>query len=233
MAKQKILVVEDEEDILHLLFYNLTKEGFEVTTAESGREALEKVSMFKPDLILLDLMLPEISGLDICKRIKQNRETASIPVVMVTAKGGEADIVSGLEIGADDYVTKPFSPKVLIARVRTVLRRKQREERGNEDAVQRGKLTIFPKRYQVLLDGEAMSLTPMEYQFLITLAQKPGWVFTRNQIVTAIRGENYAVTDRAVDVLVVGLRKKLGDYQNYIETVRGVGYRFSSEPETP
>jgi len=230
MTQSEILVVEDEADILHLLYFNLSKEGFAVRTANDGKQALKEVKKALPSLILLDLMLPKLSGIDVCRELKGKKKTMKIPIIMLTAKGEESDIVKGLEAGADDYITKPFSPKVLIARIKAVLRRHQDDGSLESGEITQGDLTIFVNSYTVTLHKKPLNLTPMEYQFLLLLIRKPGWVFTRNQIVDGIRGEEYAVTERSVDVLVVGLRKKLRaadplDSQ-YIETVRGVGYRF-------
>lgn len=228
MAKKHILVVEDEEDILALIHYNLTREGFRATCASSGEEALRLVEREPPDLIILDLMLPGIDGLEFCRTLKGNPETRDVAVIMVTAKGEEADVVAGLELGADDYVTKPFSPRILVARVRTVLRRREvpAAKPGGEEAIRIDELVIHPGRNEVLVEGRPIDLTFTEFRVLYFLASRPGWVFTRYQIVNAVRGDDYAVTDRAVDVQIVGLRKKLGAYGKYIETVRGVGYRF-------
>jgi two-component system phosphate regulon response regulator PhoB len=181
-----------------------------------------------PGLILLDLMLPGMDGLEVCRALKKQPATAHIPVIMLTARGEEADVVAGLELGADDYIPKPFSPRVLIARVRTVLRRREREAAPVDKSglLRIHELTIHPGRNEVLVDGEPVELTFTEFRVLHLLASRPGWVFTRNQIVDAVRGESYAVTERAVDVQIVGLRRKLGESGKYIETVRGVGYRF-------
>ena len=226
MAKEKILVVEDDEDILELMRYNLSKEGYAVLTALTGEEGLKQACAAPPDLICLDLMLPSIDGLEVCKRLKQDHRTETVPIVMVTAKGEEADIVTGLELGADDYITKPFSPRVLIARVRAVLRRKTQETASESDTVRIRNLVIHPGRHEVLIDGKGLELTYTEFRLLHLLARRPGWVFTRYQIVDAVRGQNYPVTERSVDVQVAGLRKKLGPAAEYIETVRGIGYRF-------
>ena len=226
MAKKKILVVEDDEDILELMRFNLSKEGYAVLTALTGEEGLKQACAAPPDLICLDLMLPSIDGLEVCKRLKQDHRTETVPIVMVTAKGEEADIVTGLELGADDYITKPFSPRVLIARVRAVLRRKTQETASESDTVRIRNLVIHPGRHEVLIDGKVLELTYTEFRLLHLLARRPGWVFTRYQIVDAVRGQNYPVTERSVDVQVAGLRKKLGPAAEYIETVRGIGYRF-------
>jgi two-component system phosphate regulon response regulator PhoB len=226
MAKETILVVEDEEDIRELIRYNLDKEGYRIEEAGTGEEALSRIHSDLPSLVLLDLMLPELDGLEVCKRIKQDAVARHVPIVMLTAKGEESDIVAGLEVGADDYITKPFSPRVLLARVRAVLRRGAREPIEESDTIRAHELTIHLGRHEVLLNGEPVQLTNTEFQVLAYLARRPGWVFTRYQIVDAVHGENYPVTDRSVDVQIVGLRKKLGEAGHYIETVRGVGYRF-------
>jgi len=227
MGKQRILVIEDEEDILALVHYNLSKEGFDVSTATSGESGLELARRELPELVVLDLMLPGMSGIEVCRRLKQSSTTATIPVVMLTARGEENDVVSGLETGAEDYVTKPFSHKVLAARIRTVLRRASESAADQSQApIKIHDLVVHPGRNEVLLSGRNVDLTYTEFQILRLLASRPGWVFTRNQIMDAVRGDDYAVTERAVDVQIVGLRKKLAEQGHYIETVRGVGYRF-------
>ncbi len=226
-TKKTVLVVEDEEDILALLHFNLIKAGYNVICAACGEEGLNCVSEHQPDLVLLDLMLPGIDGLEICRRLRKQEGTKETPIIMLTAKGEESDVVKGLELGADDYVTKPFSIKVLLARVKTVMRRrKDVAERSEEDEIVFDQLLIHPGRNLVQIAGQNIDLTYTEFRVLAALASRPGWVFTRYQIVNAVRGEDYAVTDRAVDVQIAGLRKKLGSYGQYIETVRGVGYRF-------
>ena len=230
MPKERILVVDDEEDILELIRFNLVKEGYQVTGALTGEEALRKARSETFDLIVLDLMLPGIDGLEVTKRLKAHEKARQIPIMMLTAKGEEADIVTGLELGADDYVTKPFSPRVLIARVRAALRRKAVKTDDDTAVVQIHDLEIHPGRRSVAVKGTPVNLTYTEFQVLYILARRPGWVFTRSQIVDAVRGDDYPVTDRSVDVQIVGLRKKLGPYGDYIETVRGVGYRFRENP---
>jgi two-component system phosphate regulon response regulator PhoB len=179
-----------------------------------------------PELVVLDLMLPGFDGLEVCRLMKADARLQAVPVVMLTAKGEEADIVSGLELGADDYVTKPFSPRVLLARLKAVLRRRQQPPRNEQMPIQVHDVAIHPGRREVKVKGAAVELTHTEFLLLQFLATRPGWVFTRNQIVEAVRGVDYPVTERAVDVQVVGLRKKLGVAGKYVETVRGVGYRF-------
>ena len=230
MPKEKILVVDDEEDILELVRFNLVKEGYQVTGALTGEAALKKARTEPFDLIILDLMLPGIDGLEVTKKLKSNEKTRQVPIVMLSAKGEEADIVTGLELGADDYVTKPFSPRVLIARVRAALRRMAGEAEDGSAVVQIHELEIHPGRRSVAAMGTPVDLTYTEFQVLYILARRPGWVFTRSQIVDSVRGDGYPVTDRSVDVQIVGLRKKLGPCGHYIETVRGVGYRFRENP---
>ena len=226
MSKEKILVVDDEEDILELVRYNLVREGYTVICANSGEEAL-KASLPGPiDLIILDLMLPGIDGLEVARRLKEQPGTRETPIVMLSAKGEEADIVTGLELGADDYVTKPFSPRILIARIKAVIRRRSGTADEASDLLTVHELTIHTGRRHVTANGKSLDLTYTEFQVLYFLARRPGWVFTRSQIVDAVRGDDYPVTDRSVDVQIVGLRKKLGPLGKYIETVRGVGYRF-------
>jgi len=226
MAREKILVVDDEEDILELVRYNLTKEGFQVECALSGEEALAKLKELHADLILLDLMLPGMDGLEVCRRIKRSSATEKVPVIMLTAKGEDADIVTGLELGAEDYVTKPFSPRVLLARIKAVFRRQRQEPFDDTTVLAVHDLTVNPSRYEVLVKGKPILLTAGEFRILHFLIRRPGWVFSRDQIITAVKGDDYPVTERSVDVQIVGLRKKLGTAGNLIETVRGVGYRF-------
>ena len=225
MAKENILIVDDEEDVLELVRYNLDKNGYNTETATTGEEALAKARAKLPDLVILDLMLPGIDGLGVCKKLKNDAKTEHIPIIMLTAKGEEIDIVTGLELGAYDYVTKPFSPKVLIARVRRVLHRTVARDL-ERTPIKIHELTIDPARREVLIKNKPVELTFTEFNILYALAKRPGLVFTRYQIVDALHGDDYLVTDRAVDVQIVGLRKKIGPCSKYIETVRGVGYRF-------
>ncbi len=226
MAKESILIVEDEEDILELVRYNLAREGYRVAGLTSGEEALKVIRKSHPDLVLLDLMLPGLDGLEICKILKGNPQTGHIPIIMLTAKSEDSDVVTGLEIGADDYITKPFSPKVLIARIRTVLRRKRKQPANDSDVLKIYDIEIDPGRHEVLVAGRPVELTRTEFQILYFLARRPGWVFSRYEIVNGVRGDEAIVTDRSVDVQIAGLRKKLGQAGRYVETVRGIGYRF-------
>lgn len=226
MSPQTVLVVEDDQDIRQLMVHHLSREGYALLEAAQGDEGHKMAKSQGVELVLLDLMLPGMSGVEVCRNLKADAQTAGIPIIMVTAKGSEADIVAGLEMGADDYLVKPFSPKVLVARVKAVLRRRQVSTSDKDRSIRVENLEIHPGRHQALVDGKPISLTFTEFQILHLLAAKPGWVFTRYQIVDQIKGDDYPVTDRAIDVQIVGLRKKLGACGKYIETVRGVGYRF-------
>lgn len=228
MPGSRILVVEDENDIRELLVHHLQKEGYVTQSVASGEDALQLAMLQPPDLALLDLMLPGTSGLDVCRKLKQDMGV-SYPILMVTARGSESDIVAGLEAGADDYIVKPFSLPVLLARVKRALSRERRNKQitPSENVKETQGIRIDTKRHEVLLDGKKIDLTSSEFLLLEFLANHPGWVYTRSQIVQAVHGENYPVTDRSVDVMVLSLRRKLGSRGNLVETVRGVGYRFS------
>ena len=215
MAEEHILVVDDEEDILELVEYNLTRQGFRVSTAATGEEAVSIARAQLPDLVVLDLMLPGVAGLDVCRILKHDPLTANVPIIMLTAKTQEADVVTGLEVGADDYVTKPFSPRVLLARIRAVLRRQEATPAADLETIKVRDVAINPGRHELLVKGKP-----------VKLARRPGWVFTRSHFVDAVRGPDYAVTERSVDVQIAGLRKKLGVCGDTIETVRGVGYKM-------
>jgi two-component system, OmpR family, alkaline phosphatase synthesis response regulator PhoP len=225
-ANTRILVVEDDADILELITVNLERHRFEVQGVESGEKALKLLRKKKPDLMLLDLMLTGMDGLDVCRQMRGDPAMAGVPVIMVTAKGEESDIVAGLELGADDYIVKPFSPRVLVARVKAVLRRRSQSSSGSGGVIHIHDLIIHPGRHEVQVKNKTVDLTFTEFRILHLLASRPGWVLTRYQIVDAVHGDDYPVTERSVDVQVVGLRKKLGAAGKYIETVRGVGYRF-------
>lgn len=231
MGKERILIIEDEDDILAMIHFNLVKAGYRVECATTGEDGYAMVRDTRPDLVLLDLMLPGMDGTEVCQRMRRSPDMSDIPIIMLTAKGEEHDVVKGLELGADDYVPKPFSPQVLLARIQAVLRRRSKAEadKNQDQPIRVHDLYIHPGRNKVEAAGENVDLTFTEFQLLRLLASRPGWVFTRSQIVDAIHGEGYAVTDRAVDVQVVGLRRKLGECGKYIETVRGVGYRFHEQ----
>lgn len=223
-----VLVVDDEKDIRDLLAYNLTKHGYKVIEVATGEDALREARLAPPDLVVLDLMLPGIDGLEVCKRLKNDKKTSRVPVLMLSARGEEADVVVGLELGADDYITKPFSPRVLLAHIKAVLRRGQ--EGGDErrdPTVSIGPIVINTQRHELLVHGQPVELTALEMRILTLLARMPGRVFTRSQIVEQTQGTGVGVTDRSVDVHIVSLRRKLGEAASLIETVRGVGYRFA------
>lgn len=225
MSKGTICIVEDEDDIREILEIQLKREGYTTISTDSGEKGLRMIREHTPQLVLLDVMLPGMDGFDVCRALRSEKSTREIPVVMITARGEEADVVTGLEIGADDYITKPFSPRVVASRIKSVLRRGQRSNEDPNGILEYGTIQIDQPRHLVKVNGEAVDLTATEYKLLVFLAKRPGWVFTRQQIVDNVRGEDYAVTERSVDVQVVGLRKKLGDQAELIETVRGVGYR--------
>jgi two-component system phosphate regulon response regulator PhoB len=230
MAHEHILVVDDEPDLLELIHYNLTQRGYEVTCVQSGEEALTQLEACAPDLVVLDLMLPGADGLEICRAMKRDTRTAAIPIIILSARGEEADVVAGLELGADDYLTKPFSPRVLQARIKAVLRRRQPDPPEEDNTlISRGDLVIHPGRYAVTLRGQSVLLTSTEFRILCLLGRRPGWVFSRQQIIEATLGLEASVTERSVDVHIVSLRRKLGAYGQAIETIRGVGYRFKEE----
>lgn len=220
----KIFIIEDDPDILELVQYNLEKDGFTVETATNGESGLRDVAKSKPDLLILDLMLPGMDGLEVCRRLRRLPQTAVLPVIMLTAKGEESDVIVGLEIGADDYMVKPFSPKELIARVRAVLRRGSAVQTGT-NVVRVGPLTIDSERHEVRVDNVLLPLTLAEFRLLSTLASRPGRVFTRDQLLEKITGGDVVVIDRNVDVHIRAIRKKLEGQADMIQTVRGVGYK--------
>jgi two-component system, OmpR family, alkaline phosphatase synthesis response regulator PhoP len=229
VSKPSILVVEDDTDIQQLVSYNLIKSGFNVACADSGEEALQLLSREHFDVMVLDLMLPGKNGNEVCRAVRNQEATRALPIIMLTAKSEEDDIVSGLECGADDYVTKPFSPRVLIARIEAALRRTP-EPSGEPDetagVIVRHSMEIHPGRHEVRVGGEEIHLTASEFTILELLASRPGWVFSRQHIIDQVRGYDYSITPRAVDVQIFGLRKKLGPSGAFIETVRGIGYRI-------
>lgn len=233
MAKPSVLIVEDEPDIADLIRFHCEREGMDARAVGTGKVAIELVKREVPDLMILDLMLPDVGGIEVCRRVKQWPESREMPVVMVTAKGEETDVVAGLEIGADDYVIKPFSPRVLMARVRAVLRRRaELLESTVDNRLERldGKLVIDPDRHVVAANGSPVDLTVTEFGILNHLAQRPGFVRTRDQIISAVHGRNVVLSSRTIDVHVTALRKKLEGLAWCVETVRGVGYRFAESP---
>jgi two-component system phosphate regulon response regulator PhoB len=232
MAKATLLVVEDDPDIRELLAYTLGKEGYEVLQAPSGEAGYKAIADKKPDLVVLDVMLPGMDGLELLRRVKADAALKNTPVILVSAKGEEADVVSGLELGADDYVTKPFSPRVLVARVRTSLRRsasREDDQKPEESLVRHGDFMLDSNRHELRVADRPIDLSATEFAIIERLARAPGRVFTRSQIIDSVRGRDYPVTDRSVDVQILAIRKKLGEKSDIIETVRGVGYRFKDE----
>ena len=232
MAKQRILIVEDEAEIADLIKFHVEREGFQGSHVPSGQTALEEIVQEPPALVLLDLMLPDLDGLEVCRRLKWQPETRDVPIVIVSAKGEEADIVTGIELGADDYITKPFSPRVMMARIKNVLRRYASTGSGEQPASNRialagGDLVIDTDRHTVKAGHRSIDLTVTEFGILQFLAGRPGFVRTRDQIISAVHGGNTILSSRTVDVHVTALRRKLGDHGQLIETVRGVGYRLS------
>ncbi|MCD6319649.1 MAG: response regulator transcription factor [Candidatus Desulfofervidaceae bacterium] len=222
-----VFIVDDEPDICELVSLHLGKSGFKVKSFLNASDFLETLSSQKPDLIVLDLMLPDMDGLEICKYLKTQRETADIPIIMLTARGEDTDKVLGLELGADDYVTKPFSPRELIARVKAVLRRAQTAQSSPTSLIQIGNiLVIDPQRYEVFVGGEKIALTPTEFKILLTLAQRKGWVFTREQLLEILWGQEKAVLDRTIDVHIKNLREKLRTAGRLIKSIRGIGYKI-------
>ncbi|MDR1948467.1 MAG: response regulator transcription factor [Spirochaetaceae bacterium] len=233
MGKAVILIIEDDPDIRELLTLAFATEGWKLRMAKTGEEGLALLGRELPDCVILDIMLPGMDGLGVLKKIKAGAGQA-LPVIMTTAKGEEADIVAGLELGADDYVVKPYSPKVLIARIRAALRRKEEPPAGERQTRwQRGPLSLDAERHEALRGGSPLDLSATEFSLLKHFLANPGRVFSRDQIIAAIHGSGYPVTDRSVDVQILGLRKKLGSAGDLIETIRGVGYRFRSPPEEP
>ncbi|MFM1829821.1 MAG: Alkaline phosphatase synthesis transcriptional regulatory protein PhoP [Planctomycetota bacterium] len=237
MSRPSVLIVEDEREIADLMQFHLQRAGFETAVEHRGKAAIEAIRKSPPDVVLLDLMLPDLDGLEICRRIRASDEHRRIGVVMVTAKGDESDVVSGIELGADDYISKPFSPRVLVARVKAVLRRSS-DGKSSPSATKRtelanGRLVVDPERHVTHVDGKPVDLTLTEFGMLHFLVQRPGFVRTRDQIIAAVHGRNVVLSSRTVDVHMTALRRKLGDLGTFIETVRGVGYRFAEGETAP
>jgi two-component system, OmpR family, alkaline phosphatase synthesis response regulator PhoP len=230
-AKAQVLIVEDEPEIAELIEFHAERAGMRARKVHSGRIAIDVIKREKPDLIVLDLMLPDLDGLEVCRKLKQGEDTRSIPIVMVSAKGEESDVVAGIELGADDYVTKPFSPRVLMARLRNVLRRagvaNDPPPTTDRMILLEGKLVIDLDRHEVAVAGKKIELTLTEFGILHYLASRPGFVRTRDQIIGSVHGKNTVLSSRTVDVHITALRRKLGALADCVETVRGVGYRFS------
>jgi two-component system phosphate regulon response regulator PhoB len=228
MRKKTVLVIDDEKDLIELVRYNLEKEGFEVQGALNGESGLAVAMQKMPDVVLVDLMLPGIDGLEVCRRLRSNTRTAAIPLIMLTAKTAESDRVVGLELGADDYVTKPFSPRELTARVRALLRRVSKYP-GSLELIRRGDLVVDPVKHEVKCGDDAVALTATEFRLLQFLAAHAGRVFSRSELIDHALGQDVEVLDRTIDVHVMALRKKLGRHGDYIETIRGFGYRFKAD----
>jgi two-component system phosphate regulon response regulator PhoB len=230
-AKAQVLIIEDEPEIAELIEFHAERAGMRPRKVHSGRLAMDLIRREKPDVIVLDLMLPDLDGLEICRKLKQSDDTRSIPIVMVTAKGEESDVVAGIELGADDYVTKPFSPRVLMARLRNVLRRagviEDAPVAGERMIMVDGRLIIDIDRHEVLCEGKKTDLTLTEFGILHYLASRPGFVRTRDQIISAVHGKSTVLSSRTVDVHITALRRKIGELSECVETVRGVGYRFA------
>lgn len=223
MTHPKILIVEDEKDIRELIHFHLLRAHYDVVEASDGVEALDVAFTEKPDLIILDIMLPKIDGIEVCKTLRANPDMVNTKIIFLSAKGEENNIIEGLDLGGDDYITKPFSPKVLLARIKSVLRR---DMKSNDAIVELHGIKLDISKKRVWIDAEEVSFSATELQLIKLFLEKPGHVFTRGQIVDSIRGHNHAVTDRSVDTQLVSLRKKLGEKGKLIETVWGIGYRF-------
>ena len=230
MAKPLIIVVEDEPDIREIMLYNLRREGYEAEGFESGSEGLEAIRAKQPNLVILDLMLPGMDGLTVCQQVRAEAAIKATPIIIVSAKEEESDVVIGLGLGADDYVPKPFSPRELLARVKAVLRRSQQVDQGDQrERVVIGDLIIDLEKHTVTVDGQLVKLTATEFKLLYQLASHPGRAYTREQLLNRVVGDGVVVVDRNIDVHVRAVRKKIGNYADHIQTVRGVGYRFAEQ----
>jgi two-component system alkaline phosphatase synthesis response regulator PhoP len=228
MSKGTVLVIDDEEDLIELVRYNLEKEGFHVIGAGDGESGLSKVASEKPDVIVIDLMLPGMDGLEVCRSLRAENGTSGIPIIMLTAKASESDRIVGLELGADDYVTKPFSPRELIARIKALLRRSSGFSK-QPSIIRRGDLSIDPASHEVCCGDRKINLTATEYKLLQFVALHPGFVYSRNAIIDGALGRDVTVLERTVDVHIMSLRRKLGKCGKWIETIRGFGYKFREE----
>ena len=224
MAKSKILIVEDDRDILEMVEYNLQESGYATVSALNGEDGVNLARRERPDLIILDIMLPVMDGFEVCRALKRKEVTARIPIIILSAKSQETDKVVGLELGADDYITKPFSPRELIARIRAIMRRGV--EQQTDSIVEKGDIVIDSAKHKVSVRGEKVSLTTTEFKLLEYMARRTGVVLSREKILDAVSGDDAVVCDRTVDAHVKSLRRKLGKAKDYIETVRGAGYRF-------
>ena len=230
MGKPLIIVVEDEPDIREIMLYNLRREGYEAEGFESGPEGLEAIRAKQPNLVILDLMLPGMDGLTVCQQVRAEAAIKATPIIIVSAKEEESDVVIGLGLGADDYVPKPFSPRELLARVKAVLRRSQQADQGDQhERVVIGDLIIDLEKHSVTVDGQLVKLTATEFKLLYQLASHPGRAYTREQLLNRVVGDGVVVVDRNIDVHIRAVRKKIGSYADHIQTVRGVGYRFAEQ----
>ena len=229
MPKSKILVIEDDRAISEILVYNLDKAGYEVTLAIDGRDGVNQAQLKLPDIVLLDVMLPIIDGVEVCRRLRSKPETSSAIIIMLTAKTEEADQLIGFSVGADDYVTKPFSVRVLMERIKALQRRKTAKLDDDNDVVTRAGITLDRRRYRVNVDGQLVELTKSEFRLLDTLIRQPGRAFDRTELIDSALGEDTLVLERTIDVHIRALRKKIGPNADAIETVRGVGYRFRED----
>lgn len=221
---KKVLIVDDEPDILEIISYNLIKEGYEILTAKNGMEALDKVASYKPDLVILDIMMPKMSGVEVCKILRSKPEYNDTLILFLTALSDESSQIKGLETGADDYVSKPISPKILVSRVNAIFRRLNKEE---GKIIKLGNMVIDPERFMVILNGADVVLAKKEFELLYLLASKPGRVFLRNEILSQVWGAEVIVGDRTIDVHIRKIRQKLGI--DCITTVKGVGYKFEMQ----
>ena len=231
MTKNRVLIIDDEKDLLELVSYNLKKEGFYVTSAMDGETGLSLARQEQPDIVIIDLMLPGIDGLEVCRALRSDARTSEIPIIMLTAKSGEVDKILGLELGADDYIAKPFSTRELIARIKAVLRRSSMRRTTHSEVILRGDLTINIAGREVQCSGEPIVLTATEFRLLHFFAENPDRVFSRDQLIDGALGQDFSVSDRTIDVHITSLRKKLGSCGKWIETVRGFGYRFREKEE--
>ena len=224
MPKAKVLIIEDDRALTDVLQYNLNNAGYETITSTDGQDALNQARLKLPDLVVLDLMIPVLDGLEVCKRLRANAETRDTSILTLTAKGEETDQVVGFSVGADDYVVKPFSVKILMERIKSLLRR--RSQSGSGDVTKLGGITVDRVRHQVTVNGGDVELTPSEFRLLNTLILQPGRAFDRSELIEAALGGDAIVSERTIDVHIRSLRKKIGDENNFIQTVRGIGYRF-------
>ena len=233
MAKAKVLIIEDDRSLAEVLAYNLKQAGYEVLTAHDGQDGLLQAQMKSPDIVILDLMLPVIDGLDVCRRLRADATTKDVLIVMLTAKAEESDELVGFSLGADDYVAKPFSVKVLIERIKALRRRRAAPEVESDDVVSLQGITVDRVRFRATAEGRVLQLTRSEFKLLDTLIRQPGRVFQRSELIDAALGEDTMVMERTIDVHIRALRAKLGNCADLIETVRGVGYRFRDQEVSP